>query len=123
MGAFSSFISTRPGILPEASPCDEIEWLRKHRPELVRAGPQPYNQIAPTFDEELARALARPRDQPLDESEARRLAAAFQAHADLFRPVLLKLLADTLAEAITDAVVAAFTSLPPSSHLQEKRAS
>jgi hypothetical protein len=47
---------------------------------------------------------------PLTESEGRRLAATLTTYPDIFRPVLLELLAEPLAQAIAHGIAAARAS-------------
>jgi hypothetical protein len=56
-----------------------------------RPGPQPWNQIAATFEEQLARPQAGRQPEPYDETVARRLVATLLAYLELFGPVLRRL--------------------------------
>jgi hypothetical protein len=57
-----------------------------------RPGPQPWNHIAATFAEHLARAQAGWQPEPYDETVARRLVATLLAYSKLFGQVLRRLL-------------------------------
>jgi hypothetical protein len=74
-------------------------------PHLRRAGRQPWNQIADSFEEQFARAKAGRQPEPLDEVSARRLVATVAEFPDLFGPALMNLLAPDLGELVAEVTV------------------
>jgi hypothetical protein len=79
-------------------------WGKHTSRVLVRPGAGPINAIAGTFAEQLARALAGRVPQPYPAEVQRRLAATLTESAELFRPVLWRLLGDELARLVADCV-------------------
>jgi hypothetical protein len=70
------------------------------RPHLDRPGPQPWNMIAGSVEEQLRRAR-QPRPGP-SHALAQRIAEAAHAHPELIGPALFDLLAIDVAELVAD---------------------
>lgn len=94
------------GISLQVDPEHDAGLLRRW-PHLTRPGAGAANQIAPTFEEQIARAKAARTPPPLTANQARQLALTMQTHAHLFCPLLLDLLTEPLADAISQAVIEA----------------
>ena len=71
-------------------------------PALDRPAPQPWNQIAPTFEEQLQRALG-PRPTP-DAQAAEQFAALLREHAEMLTPVILEIIARPLGTIVGHVV-------------------
>ena len=90
---------------PSEGQLSEIPMILHARDDLVhsdqsfrsRPGPQPWNaELAPTLEEQLARASRLRPARPLSLKAARRIVATIQAHRDVLRFALLDILAEDI---------------------------
>lgn len=77
-----------------------------NRLQLRQPGPQAHNQIAGTFEEQIARAL-NGQPNPLPVEDAGRLAATIREYPGVLTPALIEVLAEPVTKAIAAAIDAA----------------
>lgn len=91
------------GIESESSCVGCRKTFDDNRPHMRRPGPQAHNQIAGTFEEQIARAM-KPQPKPLPVEDGGRLAATIREHAGVLTPALVEVLAEPVAKAIAAAI-------------------